>query len=132
MPYARDALLARPWALPGTAGLMHRLGGLEKQDHSGAVSYDPDNHQHMVQVRAQKVANATQLIGEQSLEGAQDGELLVLSWGGTYGACAEAVQQCNGAGQRVSHCHLRHLNPFPANLADILSRFKHVLVTGAQ
>jgi 2-oxoglutarate ferredoxin oxidoreductase subunit alpha len=113
LPYQRDELLARPWALPGTEGLTHRLGGLEKEDITGNVSYDPDNHQHMTHVRAQKVENATELIGDQVVNGPTNGDLLVLSWGGTFGACATAVQQCQARGHSVAHTHLRWLNPFP-------------------
>jgi len=127
-PYARDALLARPWALPGTPGLMHRVGGLEKQDGSGDVSYDPDNHQHMVALRARKVANAAGLIPAQEVDGPERAPLLVLSWGGTYGPAAEAVRRARGAGVAVAHCQLRHLNPLPANLGAILSRYGKVLV----
>ena len=128
LPYERDELLARPWALPGTEGLMHRIGGLEKEDITGNVSYDPDNHQHMTNVRAQKVKNAQQLIGEQKVSGPESGDLLVVSWGGTYGACATAVQQCQSEGLSIAHTHLRWLNPFPANLGDILKQYKKVLV----
>ena len=100
LPYARDELLARPWALPGTQGLMHRIGGLEKEDITGNVSYNPDNHQHMVHLRRQKVQNAAELMPLQSVSGAPQGRLLVLSWGGTYGACAEAVAAVQQAGTR--------------------------------
>ena len=116
MPYERDERLARPWAIPGTPGLMHRIGGLEKQDGTGNVSYDPDNHEHMCQTRAKKVAIVADDIPLQELDGADSGDLLVLSWGGTYGACATAVHQAQKAGKKVSHCHLRYLNPFPRNL----------------
>jgi 2-oxoglutarate ferredoxin oxidoreductase subunit alpha len=128
LPYARDELFARPWALPGTPGLMHRVGGLEKQDVTGNVSYDPDNHQHMTNVRARKVENAAQLIPPIAVDGPESGRLLVLSWGGTRGACAEAVAEVRGRGRGVAHAHLRHLNPFPANLGEILSRYERVLV----
>ncbi|MCB1744835.1 MAG: 2-oxoacid:acceptor oxidoreductase subunit alpha, partial [Gammaproteobacteria bacterium] len=128
MPYARDELLSRPWALPGTPGLMHRLGGLEKQHISGAVSYDPDNHQHMTRLRAQKIANAAQLIPELVVDGPASGRLLVLSWGGTYGACAEAVHNARELGISVAHAHLRHLNPFPSNLGSLLQAYDRVLV----
>ena len=127
-PYARDELLARPWAIPGTPGLMHRLGGLEKQNITGAVSYDPDNHERMIELRARKIANATHLIPDLELDGAASGDLLVLSWGGTYGATAEAVHNARLRGCSASHAHLRHLNPFPQNLAELLSSFDKVLV----
>ncbi len=128
LPYERDEQLARPWALPGTEGLMHRLGGLEKQDVTGNVSYDPDNHQHMTNIRAQKVANIADFIDEQEVFGADSGELLVVSWGGCYGACRTAVDICQAAGKSVSHAHLRWLNPFPKNLGELLDRFENILV----
>jgi len=127
-PYQRDERLARPWALPGTPGLMHRIGGLEKQDITGNVSYDPENHQHMVNVRAQKVANIADDIPLQTVTGPDEGDLLVLSWGGTYGACTSAVQRCRAEGISVAHAHLRYLNPFPRNLEKILRSYKKVLV----
>jgi 2-oxoglutarate ferredoxin oxidoreductase subunit alpha len=128
MPYNRDELLARPWALPGTEGLMHRIGGLEKQDLTGNVSYDPKNHEHMVRLRAHKVENAVNLIPAQGLTGAQHGHLLILSWGGSFGACAEAVARIRQTVLSVGHAHLRYLNPLPANLGEILSRFDQVLI----
>ena len=128
MPYARDANLARPWAIPGTPGLMHRVGGLEKQDGTGDVSYDAENHQEMVRIRAAKVANVANLIPPQKVMGPETGEVLVLSWGGTYGACHTAVRQAQDDGLSVAHCHLRHLNPFPSNLGEILARYESVLV----
>ena len=143
-PYARDEWLARPWALPGTPGLMHRIGSLEKQDGTGNVSYDPDNHEHMVKLRAQKVANAVNLIPDLEVTGPESGKLLVLSWGGTLGG----VPGGGGAGARrrrrrvrerhrrahgngtgaVAHAHLRHLNPLPANTGAVLARYERVLV----
>jgi 2-oxoglutarate ferredoxin oxidoreductase subunit alpha len=128
LPYQRDARLARPWAVPGTPGLTHRLGGLEKADITGNVSYDPANHQHMVNTRAQKVAGVADDIPLQEVEGPQEGKLLVVSWGGTYGACLTAVQRMQQQGHAVAHCHLRYLNPFPRNLGEILSRYEQVLV----
>ena len=128
LPYSRDALLARPWALPGTTGLEHRLGGLEKTDGSGDVSYDPENHQYMTELRARKVMNAQTLIGEQSVDGPEEGELLVLSWGGTMGACRRAVILAGEQGRLVAHAHLRHLHPLPANLGEVLGRYTRVLV----
>jgi 2-oxoglutarate/2-oxoacid ferredoxin oxidoreductase subunit alpha len=127
-PYTRDERLARPWALPGTPGLMHRLGGLEKQDITGNVNYEPENHQHMVNVRARKVALVAEEIPPQEVDGPPSGKLLVVSWGGTYGACTTGVRQARDRGASVSHVHLRYLNPFPANLGDIISRFDKVLV----
>lgn len=128
MPYARDANLARPWAIPGTPGLMHRVGGLEKQDGTGNVSYDADNHQHMTNVRAQKVENVAKVIPPQVVSGPDNGKLLVLSWGGTYGACHTATENARRDGHSVAHCHLRHLNPFPANLGEILANYESVLI----
>jgi 2-oxoglutarate ferredoxin oxidoreductase subunit alpha len=127
-PYMRDELLARPWAIPGTEGLMHRVGGLEKEDGTGNISYDPDNHQKMVNIRAQKVANAAKLLPPQQVIGPQSGDLLVISWGGTYGACLTAVQQAQAEGRSVSLAHIRYMNPFPSNLGEIISRFENVLM----
>ncbi len=128
MPYARDERLARPWALPGTVGLMHRIGGLEKQDLTGNVSYDPANHEHMVQLRAAKVAGIAKELPPQPIDGPDSGRLLVLSWGGTYGACATAVRDVRSRGGSVSHVQLRYLNPLPADLESILRRFDRVLI----
>lgn len=128
MPYKRNELLARPWAIPGTEGLMHRVGGIEKEDGSGNISYDPENHQKMVHIRAQKVANAAKLLPPQQVIGPQSGDLLVLSWGGTYGACLTAVQTAQSQGLSVALAHVRYLNPFPSNLGEILSRYKQVLI----
>lgn len=128
LPYSRDERLARPWAIPGTPGLEHRIGGLEKQDITGNVSYDADNHQHMTNVRAQKVANIADDIPEQEVLGQPSGDLLVVSWGGTYGSCVTAVKRAQTQGKSVSHVHLRYINPFPKNLGQLLSSFKKVLV----
>jgi len=128
LPYKRDDLLSRPWALPGTKGLMHRIGGLEKQDITGNVNYEPENHQHMVNTRAKKVENVAQVIPLQEIEGPANGDLLVLSWGGTFGACKTAVEACLEDGLKVAHCHLRWLNPFPRNLEKILRSYKKVLI----
>ena len=132
-PYARDEWLARPWALPGTPGLMHRVGSLEKQDGTGNVSYDPDNHEHMVKLRAQKVANAVNLVPDLEVTGPERGKLLVLSWGGTRGVCRQAVERVRGGAHgngtgAVAHAHLRHLNPLPANTGEVLARYERVLV----
>jgi len=128
LPYKRDELLSRPWALPGTKGLMHRIGGLEKQDITGNVNYEPENHQHMINTRAKKVENVAQVVPLQEIEGPASGDLLVLSWGGTFGACKTAVETCLEDGLAVAHCHLRWLNPFPRNLEKILRSYKKVLV----
>ena len=127
-PYERDENLSRPWALPGTPGLEHRLGGLEKQDVTGNVSYDPDNHQHMCELRAKKVANIANFVPAQAVTGEDSGKLLVVSWGGTYGACLTAVREAQKEGLSVSHAHLRYLNPFPANLRELMGRFTKVLI----
>jgi 2-oxoglutarate ferredoxin oxidoreductase subunit alpha len=127
-PYLRDDRLVRPWAKAGTPGLMHRIGGLEKSDVTGNVDYDPDNHEHMSHIRAQKVANVAEAIPEQDVFGAPEGDVLVLSWGGTYGAVRQAVKKLTEDGRSVGHAHLKYLNPFPRNLADVLGRFKTVLV----
>ena len=127
-PYARDDMLSRPWALPGTPEFMHRIGGLEKQDITGNISYDPDNHAHMTWLRAQKVANAAELFEPLHVEGPSCGPLLVLSWGGTYGAALEAVLNCRSQGKDVAHAHLRHLNPFPKNLGDVLDAYQRILI----
>ena len=127
LPYSRNEQLARPWAIPGTPGLMHRIGGLEKEDGTGNVSYDPQNHELMVRTRAQKVQNVADVIGDLPVFGPDHG-LLVLSWGGTFGACRTAVQQCQAEGVAVAHAHLRWINPFPHNLAELLSRYDQVLI----
>ncbi len=127
-PYARDEWLARPWALPGTPGLMHRLGGLEKRDLTGEVSYDPENHQHMVGVRERKVALVARDVPPQQVEGPESGRVLLLGWGGTYGALATAVRRLWERGAPVAHAHLRWLNPLPANLGELLKRYDRVLV----
>ena len=127
LPYSRNEDLARPWALPGTPGLEHRIGGLEKEDGTGNVSYDPENHQHMVDTRAAKVAKVADHIAPLEIEG-KEGDLLVLSWGGTYGACRTAVHNCLQDGVSVAHAHLRWLNPFPKNFGELMGKFKHVLI----
>lgn len=126
-PYTRDENLARPWALPGTKGLMHRVGGLEKQDGSGEVSYDPDNHEHMVKTRAKKVQMAADFIDPVEVFG-KDSGTLVISWGGTYGACHTAVEQSIAQGIDVGHAHIRWINPFPKNLGEVIARYDRVLV----
>ena len=128
LPYARDERLSRPWALPGTPGLMHRLGGLESQDQTGAVSYDPANHEFMIKLRAKKIAGIADDIPPQEIEGPESGSALVVSWGGTYGAVATAVRELWEDGASVAHAHLRYLNPLPANLERVLGRFDRVIV----
>lgn len=128
LPYLRDETLRRPWAIPGTPGLEHRIGGLEKSNITGNVAYDPGNHQGMTDIRRQKVANIAESIPLQTVNGPESGDLLVVSWGGTYGAVWTAVQHCQKRGQSVAHCHLRYISPFPKNLGDIFKRYKRVLV----
>ena len=128
-PYARDpATLARPWAIPGTPGLEHRIGGLEKEDVSGNVSYMPHNHARMTQLRHEKVARIVQDIPPVEVDGPASGRLVVVGWGGTHGAIASAVDAARADGLPVSRIHLRHLNPFPANLGEVLAGFEQVLV----
>src|SRR5207248_555501 len=118
-PFTRDDRLVRPWAVPGAAGLEHRIGGLEKEDGSGAVSYDPLNHERMVQVRAEKIAHIADDIPELAADGPPEGDLLVVGWGGTFGAIATAVQRARRDGLSVAHAHLRYLNPMPRNTGDV-------------
>jgi 2-oxoglutarate ferredoxin oxidoreductase subunit alpha len=128
-PYRRDAeTLARPWAIPGTPGLEHRIGGLTKAESTGNVSYDPLNHERMVELREQKVAGIARDIPPIEVDGPDRGDLLVVGWGGTAGAIEAAVSEVREAGLAVSRVHLRHLNPFPSNLGDVLQRFERVLV----
>jgi len=129
LPYARDPeTLARPWAVPGTPGLEHRIGGLEKADSTGNVSYDPDNHDLMVRLRAQKVAGIASDIPELEVDDPDGASLLVLGWGGTYGPIAAGVRRVREAGGNVAQAHLRYLNPFPRNTGDVLARYDRVLV----
>jgi len=128
-PYRRDEKLARSWAIPGTPGLEHRIGGIEKQDITGNISYDPENHQHMVNIRQGKVDKIAHYIPKQELEcGPEKGKVLVLGWGSTFGAIKSAVLQLLEEGYPVSHAHLRYLRPFPSNLGEILKNFDHVLI----
>jgi 2-oxoglutarate ferredoxin oxidoreductase subunit alpha len=130
MPYGRDPnTLARPWAIPGTPGLEHRIGGLEKQDVTGNVSYDPDNHDLMVRLRAQKVAGIASDIPELEVDDPDgDAELLVLGWGGTYGPIAAGVRRVRRKGRKVAQAHLHYLNPFPRNTGEVLRSYERVLV----
>ena len=128
-PYLRDKVtLSRPWAIPGTPGLEHRIGGLEKQDVTGNVSYNPENHEYMVNLRAKKIAGVANFIPEVEVFGPTQGELLVVGWGSTYGAITSAVESMQEQGKSVSSIHLRYLNPFPKNLETVLSNFNKVLV----
>lgn len=129
LPYLRnEATLARPWAIPGTPGLEHRIGGLEKQNITGNVSYDPINHETMVKLRTEKVERIANEIPPIDVDGEKDGELVVIGWGSTYGAIRSAVTKTRERGKKVSQIHLRYLNPMPKNLGDVLSKFKNVLV----
>ena len=129
LPYKRDPdTLARPWAIPGTEGLEHRLGGLEKEEDTGNVSYDPENHDQMVRTRAAKVLKAADIIPPLEVRGPESGDALLLGWGGTYGAITTAGDELRDAGHRVSTAHLQYLNPFPKNLQDVLSRFKTIII----
>jgi 2-oxoglutarate ferredoxin oxidoreductase subunit alpha len=128
-PYLRDEKGARPWAIPGTAGLEHRIGGLEKQNITGNVSYEPENHQLMVKIRQEKVDKIAEYIPEQKLDNGPDkGKVLVLGWGSTYGAIKSAVAELRKAGHEVSHAHLRYVRPFPKNLGDLLKGFDTILI----
>jgi 2-oxoglutarate ferredoxin oxidoreductase subunit alpha len=129
LPYARDeSTLARPWAVPGTPGLEHRLGGLEKQHETGDVSHDPENHERMCRLRAEKVERIARFIPQQEAIGPPGGDLLVVSWGGTWGPVSGAVARCRERGRLVAHAHLRYLNPFPENLGELMARYKRVFV----
>lgn len=127
-PYLRDENLSRPWVKPGTPGLEHRIGGLEKANIFGNVSYDADNHEIMVNLRAKKIKNIENDIPEIEIDYEQDGELLVLGWGSTYGAITEAINRTRKKGYKVSQTHIRYLNPFPKNLGEALSKFKNILI----
>ena len=127
-PYKRDARLVRPWALPGTPQLMHRIGGLEHEDVTGNVNHDPLNHEHMVHLRAERVAKIADTIDPLEVEGAESGDVLVVGWGSTYGPIQQAVRHIVEGGALAAHAHLRHLNPFPRNTQEILSRYDKVLV----
>lgn len=128
-PYLRDEKLARPWAIPGTPGFEHRIGGLEKQNITGNISYDPANHEEMVKIRQEKVDRIANFIPLQKLDsGPEKGDLLVLGWGSTYGAIKSAVGELQSEGVAVAHAHLRYVRPFPKNLGEIIKNFKQVLV----
>jgi 2-oxoglutarate ferredoxin oxidoreductase subunit alpha len=129
-PYLRDPdTLARPWAIPGTPGLMHRIGGIEKADGSGNISYEPANHERMVHLRADKIAGIANDIPLATVNGdADDAEILILGWGSTWGAIDGALNRVRARGRRAAHVHLTHLNPFPRNLGEILRRYPRVVV----
>ncbi len=128
-PYQRDEKLARPWAIPGTPGLEHRVGGIEKQDITGNISYDPANHQHMVNTRQKKVDLIANYIPDQTLDsGNEKGKVLVIGWGSTYGAIKSACTELQNAGKSISHAHLRYIRPFPKNLGEIIKNFDTVII----
>jgi 2-oxoglutarate ferredoxin oxidoreductase subunit alpha len=128
-PYRRDEKLARSWAIPGTAGFEHRIGGLEKQDVTGNINYEPENHQHMVNIRQAKVDRIADHIPLQTIDsGPEKGKVLVIGWGSTYGAIKSAVLELQSEGYAVSHAHIRYLRPFPRNLGEILNNFEQVLI----
>ena len=129
MPYKRNPdTLARPWAVPGTKGLEHRIGGLEKQDVSGNINYEPLNHENMVRIRAAKIDAIVQDIPNVLPAGDPEGDLLIVSWGSTYGAITQSVRSQRAKGRKIGHLHLRNLNPLPANVGDVLKRYKKVLI----
>jgi 2-oxoglutarate ferredoxin oxidoreductase subunit alpha len=126
--YARDENLARAWVRPGTPGMEHRIGGLEKDFLTGDISHDPMNHQRMVEVRAAKLAGIARDIPALQVDGPVSGDLLVVGWGSTCGSIAQARSQAAAAGKSVAHVHLRHLNPFPADLGEVMKRYRTILV----
>ena len=129
LPYERDSkTLSRPWAIPGTPGLEHRVGGLEKAENTGHVSYDPDNHHRMVELRQEKVNRIQNDISKTEVFGDKNGEVLIISWGGTYGSCRSAVETLHEDGKSVSHVHLRWISPLPKDLGEIIIKFKNILI----
>jgi 2-oxoglutarate ferredoxin oxidoreductase subunit alpha len=128
MPYRRDEKLSRPWAVPGTKGLEHRIGGLEKENITGNINYEPENHEFMVKLREEKVDRIADYIPLQTVEGPEQGELLVVGWGGTYGVIKAAVIEMQKAGYKVAHAHIRYLKPFPKNLGEILHNYEKIIV----
>jgi 2-oxoglutarate ferredoxin oxidoreductase subunit alpha len=129
LPYKRNEKLARPWAIPGTKGLEHRVGGIEKENETGNISYDPDNHEFMVKTRQEKVDNIANYIPLQTIDnGKEKGKLLILGWGSTYGSIKTAVKEAIAEGYDVSHAHVRYLNPFPKNLGEVLKNYDKVLI----
>ncbi|VTT96432.1 2-oxoglutarate ferredoxin oxidoreductase subunit alpha : 2-oxoacid:acceptor oxidoreductase, alpha subunit OS=Planctomyces brasiliensis (strain ATCC 49424 / DSM 5305 / JCM 21570 / NBRC 103401 / IFAM 1448) GN=Plabr_2853 PE=4 SV=1: POR: POR_N [Gemmataceae bacterium] len=128
LPYKRDEKLARPWAVPGTPGLEHRIGGIEKQDVTGNINYEPGNHEHMTRTRAKKIENIALTIPDLEVTGDADADLLVVGWGGTYGSITTAVERSRKRGLRVAQVHFRYLNPMPKNTEAVLKRFKKILV----
>jgi 2-oxoglutarate ferredoxin oxidoreductase subunit alpha len=128
LPYLRDERGARPWAKPGTPGLEHRIGGLEKEEGSGNISYDPENHARMTELRAQKVANVAREIPDLEVDADDGAELLLLGWGSTYGICRAAVRRVRKRGHKIAHAHLRHVNPMPRNTGDVVRAYPKILI----
>ncbi|HUR53456.1 MAG TPA: 2-oxoglutarate ferredoxin oxidoreductase subunit alpha, partial [Gemmataceae bacterium] len=128
LPYKRDEYLSRPWAIPGTPGLEHRIGGIEKQDVTGNVNYEPGNHEHMVDTRWRKIENIAQTIPDLAVTGDPDADLLVVGWGGTYGSITTAVDRARRKGLKVAQAHFRYLNPMPKNTEAVLKKYKKILV----
>jgi 2-oxoglutarate ferredoxin oxidoreductase subunit alpha len=128
-PYKRDEKkLNRPWAIPGTEGLRHRVGGLEKEDVTGHVSYDPLNHEKMVKIRQEKVNRVAEYIPELSVIGEKEGDILVIGWGGTYGVILTAIEELREEGKKISFAHFKHIMPLPKNTGDVLSKYKRIVV----
>jgi Pyruvate:ferredoxin oxidoreductase and related 2-oxoacid:ferredoxin oxidoreductases, alpha subunit len=129
LPYMRDEkTLARPWAIPGTPELEHRVGGIETAENTGHVSYDPENHHKMVTLRQEKVERVKNDLPKTEIFGENSGDLLILSWGGTYGACRSAAETLQEEGNKVSHVHIRWISPLPKDLGEILIHFKNILI----
>ena len=128
LPYKRDELLSRPWAIPGTPGLEHRIGGIEKQDVTGNINYEPANHELMVRIRAQKIENIALTIPDLAVTGDADAELLLVGWGGTFGSITTAVERARRKGKKVAQAHFRYLNPMPKNTEAVLKKYKKILV----
>ncbi|MFO0804764.1 MAG: 2-oxoglutarate ferredoxin oxidoreductase subunit alpha, partial [Gemmataceae bacterium] len=128
LPYKRDENLSRPWAVPGTPGLEHRIGGIEKQDVTGNINYEPSNHEHMVKTRAKKIENIANAIPELAVTGDADADLLVVGWGGTFGSITTAVERSRRKGKKVAQAHFRYLNPMPKNTEAVLKKYKKILV----
>ena len=128
LPYKRDELLARPWAIPGTPGLEHRIGGIEKQDVTGNINYEPANHEHMVDTRWRKIENIAHVIPDLEVTGDADADLLLVGWGGTYGSITTAVNRARKQGKKLAQAHFRYLNPMPKNTEAVLRKYKQILV----
>jgi 2-oxoglutarate ferredoxin oxidoreductase subunit alpha len=129
LPYLRDEKLSRPWAVPGTKGLEHRIGGIEKENETGNISYEPENHEFMVKLRQEKVDRVANYVPEQKIDnGKEKGKILVLGWGSTYGSIKTAVKECIDEGIDVSHAHVKYMNPLPKNLGAIIKNFDKVLM----